>query len=410
MLLALPRKWAALPLLIGTCYMTQAQGVELGSFSFPFLRLIIAVGLVRLAMRREFERWTWHSLDKLIIIWGAWALLSAFWHRDPVSSLIFRCGLVYDYLGLYLLFRCFITDIQDVVMLSKMTAVILIPVAIAMIWEHAAAYNFFSFLGGVPETPVVRQGHIRAQGPFRHPILAGTVGGVMLPWMVGLKSVHPRLALCGAISCVAMVLASRSSGPVGSLFAGVAALVFWRYRFKMKALRWLAVAGYLLVDVVMEAPAYFLLARVDVVGGSTGWHRARLIQSTFEHLSEWWWAGTDYTRHWMPTGVSFSLEHTDIVNHYLRFGVIGGLPLMLLFIAVLASAFSSVGKTVKTLGHDAHSAFVIWCVGASLFANAVSCIGVSYFDQSVLFLLLTLAATVASLPPTPSPGDVGNGQ
>jgi hypothetical protein len=390
--------------------MTQAQGVELGAFSFPFIRLIVVVGLIRLVVRGEFQGWTWHLLDKLMVIWSAWALLSAVWHRDPASALIFRTGLVYDYMGLYLLFRCFIKDVQDIVILAKMTSVILLPVAIAMIWEHARAYNFFSFLGGVPEIPTVREGHIRAQGPFRHPILAGTVGGVMLPWMVGLKSAHPRLAMFGAISCVAMVLASRSSGPVGSLFAGIAAVVFWRYRFQMKALRWLAVAGYLLLDILMEAPAYFLLARVDVVGGSTGWHRARLIQSAFEHFSEWWWAGTDYTRHWMPTGVTFSLDHTDIVNHYLRFGVIGGLPLMLLFIAVLASAFSSVGKTVTTLGYDNRSGFIIWCVGASLFANAVSCIGVSYFDQSVIFLLLTLAATVASLRPIPSPADVVNAQ
>lgn len=408
LLLALPRRWAAFPLLIGTCYMTQAQGMEVGTFSFSLLRLLIAVGLARLAIRGEFSGLKLVTLDKLMILLSTWALLSSLWHKESISALVFRAGLVYDYLGLYLLFRCLFTDIKDLVRLYMMTAVVLMPIAIEMLWEHLASHNFFSYLGGVPAIPLVRGGHIRAQGPFRHAILAGTVGAVILPWMVGLKASHPRLALGGAASCVAMVLASRSSGPVGSLLAGVAALFFWRYRFQMRAFRWLAVAGYVLLDLIMEAPAYFLIARVDFVGGSTGYHRAALIKAAFAHLGEWWWAGTDYTRHWMPTGVSFSPAHTDITNHYIRMGVIGGLPLVFLFIAVLVSAFSQVGKSLQKLRHDSSSAFLVWCVGSSLFAHAVTCIGVSYFDQSFLFLILTLAATLVFVPPIPSPGYVAD--
>jgi len=38
-LLILPRRWAPLPLLIGTCYMTLGQGIELGPFSFTVVRI-----------------------------------------------------------------------------------------------------------------------------------------------------------------------------------------------------------------------------------------------------------------------------------------------------------------------------------------------------------------------------------
>jgi hypothetical protein len=151
--------------------------------------------------------------------------------------------------------------------------------------------------------------------------------------------------------------------------------------------------GYIALDVVMKDPAYFLIARIDLAGGSTGWYRARLIESAFEHLNEWWLAGTDYTRHWMHVAVTWSPNHTDITNHYLQMGVTGGLPLILLFIAILVKGFSFVGQTLRKPGDlPQENLFIIWAFGASLFAHASTFISVSYFDQSFVFLYLTLAA------------------
>ena len=53
----------------------------------------------------------------------------------------------------------------------------------------------------------------------------------------------------------------------------------------------------------MEDPIYFLMARIDISGGSQGYFRAQLIRSLIDHLSEWWLAGKDYTRHWMASGI-----------------------------------------------------------------------------------------------------------
>jgi hypothetical protein len=143
----------------------------------------------------------------------------------------------------------------------------------------------------------------------------------------------------------------------------------------------------------MKAPAYYLMGRVPLVPGSTGWHRARLIESAISHLSEWWVAGTDYTRHWMPSGVSWSPDHADITNHYIMMGIWGGLPLMLMFIIIIAKGFSYVGQILRTISDERlNTRFIIWALGASLFANAATMISVSYFDQSFLFLYLTIAS------------------
>ena len=143
----------------------------------------------------------------------------------------------------------------------------------------------------------------------------------------------------------------------------------------------------------MKAPVYYIIARINLVGGSTGWHRSALIESAFNHLQEWWFAGTDYTRHWMPTGVSWSPDHTDITNHYIQMGVIGGLPLMFLFIAILVKGFSFVGQTVgQSSDLPSETRFMVWALGSALFTHAATFISVSYFDQSYLFIYMTLAA------------------
>ena len=143
---------------------------------------------------------------------------------------------------------------------------------------------------------------------------------------------------------------------------------------------------------IMNDPVWFLLARIDLTGKSTGWHRAALIDAAIRYIGDWWLAGTDYTRHWMPTGVYWNQNHTDITNHYLKMGVWGGLPLMFAFIAIIAAAFTSVGKTLHLSSQESsRERFYIWILGAILFGHAVSFISVSYFDQSIVFFYLALA-------------------
>ena len=40
-LLALPRRWAPVPLLVGACYMTLGQGIDIGPFRFTVIRLLV---------------------------------------------------------------------------------------------------------------------------------------------------------------------------------------------------------------------------------------------------------------------------------------------------------------------------------------------------------------------------------
>jgi hypothetical protein len=392
LIIAMPRRWASLPLLVGACYMTLAQGVILGPFHFTVIRILVAVALVRVFIRGERLTGGLNLLDWTMLTWACWALISSAFHKDPSSELVFHLGLVYDACGMYFLLRVFSQSLDDVAALCRVTAFLLVPVAAEMVFERLMGYNLFSILGGLPEIPDIRDGKIRAQGPFQHAILAGTVGAVCLPLMMGLRQRYRKEAATGIIACTTMVFTSVSSGPIMSALMGIGALFMWRFRRNMRLVRWAAILGYIALDLVMQSPAYYILARIDLTGGSTGWHRAALIESALVHLGEWWIGGTDYTRHWLPTGIAWSADHTDITNYYIKMGVIGGLPLTILLVMLLVRGFSFVGQAVRErVDLSLDYRFMLWALGASLFAHTATMISVSYFDQSFVFLYLTLA-------------------
>uniref|UniRef100_A0A7V3N4U1 O-antigen ligase domain-containing protein n=1 Tax=candidate division CPR3 bacterium TaxID=2268181 RepID=A0A7V3N4U1_UNCC3 len=397
-LLVAPRKWAALPFLMAACYITVGQVIKIGPFHFTAIRILVAVGMLRLLLRSERPSGGLNGLDWLVILWGIIAISVTPFHKDPEATLINHLGRAYDTLGIYFLMRSFFRTSEEAKDLIKIIAILLVPVALEMLYEQMVNRNLFSFFGGVGEVPAFREGHFRSQGPFRHSILAGTVGAVCFPLMIGIwrnKALIPKL---GIGACLLMVVTSFSSGPWMSLIWGLIGLLVWRWRHRTREMLIVGIISYVLLDLVMKAPAYYLIARIDFTGGSTGWHRAYLIESSIKHINEWWLFGTDYTRHWMPTGVSWSPDHSDITNHYLMMGVIGGLSLMFFFITILWMGFRYVIKIIQSDSEKSYDEkFFVWCMGSSLFAHTVTMIGVSYFDQSFLFLYLVLAIIASSV-------------
>jgi hypothetical protein len=390
--MALHRHWAPIPLLASCCYMTIGQGVELGPVSLPVFRIILAVGLLRAILKRETVAGGINAIDKLMIAWAGWMVFASFFHAwMPGSGPVYASGFVFNVTVVYFLTRVWCRDLSELMAVMGMVAWLLLPVAVAMLVEHTHETNIFGLLGGVPEDVYVRNGAIRAQGPFQHPILAGTVGAVCFPLMIGIWRRHRASAIIGMAACVAMVFASNSSGPLMSLIMGVLALLVWFYRSALWVVRWAVIGAYVSAEILMTRPAYYLISKIDLTGSSTGWHRSRLIESALKHLSEWWAFGTDKTGHWMPYTLDATGQHADITNYYLFIGVIGGLPAMLLLVAIIWRAFVWVGDSVRTAsGALQEYRFMIWCLGAGLFAHAGTSLSVAYFDQSMTFFWLNI--------------------
>lgn len=391
LMLALPRRLAILPLLLGALYMTEGQVLQIGPASFTIPRLLVLVGFLRVLARGEGIAGGLGTVDKLILLWATVLIGTSAFHTS--DAWVYRSGIVWTELGCYFLFRIFMQELDEVHATFRLACLVMVPLAALMLLEKVTGQNAFSILGGVVSDSLVREGRVRASGPFAHPILAGTVGAACLAMAFAIRSTARWAWRAGLVAGAGIVVAATSSGPILMVAFTVLGIAGWVMRRYMRALRWSIVAGILALAAIMKDPVYFLMARVDISGGSQGYYRSQLIRSSIEHLSEWWIAGTDYTRHWMPTGIYANDRHADITNHFLAMGVMGGLPLMIVFVCILACSFRDVGR-VLIWYQDApmQDRFFVWVLGALLFGFFMNFWAITLFDQSVIFFYLSLAA------------------
>jgi hypothetical protein len=395
LLIALPRRLALLPIILTACYMTFGQQIVAGGLHFTILRVLVLVGCVRVVVRGEFHRLTWLRLDTMMIAWVLAGLVTYTILWGSSEALVNRLGLTYDALGLYFIFRFLLRDLNDVKRVGQLFAAALIPLALAMGVEKLTGRDPFCVFGGVPEVTEVREGVLRCQGPFAHPILAGAFGAACMPLFVGIwlqGKAHRWLASAGAICGMLITLFAGSSGPVATLAAGILGCALWPLRNSMKLVRWGIVALLIVLQVVMKAPVWFVFARFSIFSGSTGWHRSNLIDQTIVHFADWWLLGTKETFSWGVWG-------GDITNQFILQGVRGGLVTMILFICIVVISFSAIGRAVRAMrGKSRRTELLLWTLGAAIFAHVISFMSVSYFDQNIVswYLLLAIIATVVT--------------
>lgn len=401
-LVVLPRRFAVIPVVLAAAYTTRNAVLELGPANLSVLRILVLVGITRVLARGERVANGVNAADRLLLAWAILLIGTSMFHTSAAWT--YRIGMVLGELGVYFLCRVFVQDTDDVRRLFKVLSVALVPLAVLMLLEKYTGQNFFGFMGALSKVSM-REGHVRATGPFAHPILAGTVGATCVPMALCLWRKHRVRALIGLCGAAGIVFASTSSGPIMMLIFTWVALLMWKVRDGLRLIRWGTVAAIIALDIVMKDPVYFLMARIDITGGSTGWFRAQLIRSSVDHLGEWWAVGTDYTRHWMASGISANASSTDITNHLLAMGVMGGLPLLILFVLVLAMSFRAVGRALRQQeDRSSERSFLIWTLGAMLFAQVINFWSISLFDQSVSFFYLVLAMIGAiTLPVTAAP-------
>jgi hypothetical protein len=105
-----------------------------------------------------------NSLDWAMVLWMTALLTSSLFHRS--GALVYRLGYAFDTFGVYLLFRIFVSEWDDVVNIFKMVCVLIVPVAAVMLLEKLNGRNFFDMLGGSTWNAEFRNGHFQARGPF----------------------------------------------------------------------------------------------------------------------------------------------------------------------------------------------------------------------------------------------------
>jgi hypothetical protein len=395
LILTLPRRYAVVPILISACYMTLGQVLVIGGLHFTIYRIFLILGLIRILGRKEIYSIKINKIDKILIAWISVSTCLYIGVRGLSAVFDSNTGLAYGLLLNYILFRAIIRDIEDVIRTVELLAVIIIPLAVFFIYEMETGKNIFSALGGVQELSEIRDGRVRCQGPFRHPILAGTFGATTFPLFIGLWKCQTRkryLTASAILVTAIIVITSASSGALLAYLAGTVGLGCWHFKSHMRIIRWGIVVMLLSLHAVMKAPVWFLIARVsDLVGGG-GYHRSALIDAAIHHFSEWWLLGTTYTAHWMPYGITADPNNVDLTNQFIVEGVRGGVLSMGLFVWLIANLFKVVGIASNNMYENSdRRRFMIWSLGCVVFSHVVSMFSITYFDQTIMFWCLIIA-------------------
>jgi hypothetical protein len=387
----LPRKTAIVPMIIVACLIPSAQRIVLGGMDFSFVRIIALAGILRILIRKEYAGLKWMALDSAIVVWGVIGIMAQtlLW-GDPAVT-VARIGYTVETLGIYFFARVMLRDWESLRFLCKWLGIMALIVAPFILVEWLTRRNIFAVFGGVGPVTMMRDGRMRCQGAFSHPILAGVFWATLLP-LVAARLWDPRanryLVLASCAGCLWIVFASGSSTPIGTL---AAVFLGGAMYFARRYMGWIQVGvlcSLVFLHLVMKGPVWSLLAKTNVVGGSTGWHRYYLVDRAIANFGEWALWGTKATSHW-GTGL------WDITNQYVIEGVRGGLLLMLAFMFGLYMAFVYVGRAWRASGQNATKSVLSWCIGVSLFAHAAAFLGVSYFGQIIMLWYVTLAAAGA---------------
>jgi hypothetical protein len=363
------------------------QGILFMNCNFMVSRILVAFGLLAIIKRRDWRFVRKSAVDRLMVAWVVMAVLTYTVLCSSMDAFKNRLGFAMDTLGVYLVARCLCREYGDILVVLKLLVMLGWGVTASIIYEKSTGTNPFASLGGVPFITEVRDGQLRAQGPFPHALLAGFFGAYLLPISLGLKwAAHPPgkfLWMSGMICSVVITFCTACSGPILALAVGLGVALFWRWRSHAGKMFYAGIVLLGCLQLVMKSPVWSLLGRIKIFGGSSAYHRYAILDEALNHLGEWWLIGCQSTEHW-------GYVMWDITNGYLKQGVQGGLVTMVLFIAVIVMAFRLL-RRIYSLTWDEQASRLAWALCAALAGQSAAFLGMNVWGAARFIFILNLA-------------------
>lgn len=391
LVLVLPRRKAIAPFLFVFFTIPIQQVVVLGGFHFTALRFLILAGLVRRVISRKTPSDRFTGVDWAVVLWSISAAVCFCLEYRETGAVIRQIGNLVDTLGGFLVVRFLVPDGETMRRTLKTLAAISVVLGICMAYEQVGHRNVFGYVGYPSVEVVVRNGHVRS-GATLGCIHAGAFSGVLIPLFVWLwtDKKSRMTAYAGLVGAVVMVFTSHSTTSSLALMGSFVGLAFWPLRKQMRLVRWGLVCLLAGLHMVMKAPVWALIQRIDLTGSSSGTHRYMLMDMTIRHFSDWWLQGSKKYTTW-------GYDSWDLCNQFVAVAVLGGLLTLIFYIAIFKLSFGSIGKARKLVEGDRRQEFLLWCLGSSLFATVVAHFGINYMAQLIMgFFPLLASITVVT--------------
>jgi hypothetical protein len=380
----LPRRIAIGPFLIAFFTIPIGQVVVLGPFHFTPLRFLILAGLVRWALSRRLSSDRFSSMDWAVALWSISAAVCACLEWRETGEYVKQAGNLLDTLGGFLVVRFLIPDGETIRRTFKTLAAICSVFAVTMVIEQVKHVNVFGLLGGMSTEVAVRNGQIRSGATLGY-LYAGAFAGVLIPLFVWLwtKGKSRIAASAGLVGATVMVITSHSSTSLLAFGASLLGLALWPLRNRMRIIRWGLVCILVVLHMVMKAPVWALIQRIDLTGSSSGFQRYLLVDMTIRHFTDWWLIGT-------KAYVDWGYGTWDLCNQFVAVALTGGLLSLIFYIAIFACCFSALGNARKQAEGDRDQEWFLWCLGSSLFSTVVAHFGINYMAQLIMGFFTTV--------------------
>lgn len=388
-LLVTPRRFLLFPFIMAACFMPMNQRIIILALDFTLLRMLIVTGVLRMLIRGETGDIQWNRFDKLILCWVIIESLVYIVQQSTGSATITRAGVMFDSIGMYWLFRQAMRNWDDVFQAVKMFAIFAIITAPLIAWEKFQESSFFSIFG--PVAGAFHRGRYRAAGSFPHYIIMGCFWATLLPFYYARIKAGKQVALywLATLASLLSVYSSASSTPLFTIVAVVLFTRIYSYRMYGKVMFWGTCFVLFALHLIMKAPVWHLISRIDIFGGSTGYHRYFLFNNFINHMSEWFLLGTKSTAHW-------GHAQQDLTNQFVMEGVRGGMITLLIFMVVIYCAVKIPGKlSLQCVNPEIK--WMSWGICVAMLTHFVTFWGVSYFGQINMLLYFTLALVGFSL-------------
>ena len=392
LILALPRKKAVIPFLLAFFTIPVGQVLVVGSLHFTMLQVLILTVLGRMVAFRATaseKRFAggFNSFDKLIVAWALVSLTVFALQFAEMQAVIKGLGDLVISLGGYLAVRFLIPDRETVRRAVKTLAIVCVIQGACMLSEQVTHQNLFYSFGA--NQPTLRENHVRAEGALGT-LYGGTFAGVLLPFFLWLwTEKKSRLAACAGIAgATAMVFASYASTSWGAYGMSLFGLAFWPLRKKMRLVRWGLVVMLVALHLVMHGPVWSLLAKIDVTGGSSSYHRYYLVDNCIRHFSDWWLLGCKNYGDW-------GYDMWDLCNQFVVNALTGGLLTLVLYLMIFKKSFRTIGLARKQVEGNRRQEWLFWCLGSALFANVVAHFGINYMAHLSVCLYVLFVCIIA---------------
>jgi hypothetical protein len=396
LVLLLPRKYMMVPFTLFVIFTPFGQQVYVAGAHLFTDRIVILIGLARMVMTKftsdeEIVPWGLNSIDKMFLASTCFGAIATVLLFREMGAVVNQVGALWDAIGGYFLIRFMIQDKEDIARFIKILAGSLLVLATTMLNETIRGQNVFGFIGGRLAI-TVRDGAIRAQGPFAGPIVAGTFGATALCFFVWLWKTNrsKTFAVVGIIGCTVVAFTSNSSTPLLAYMASLMGLSMWFLRRQMRIIRWGIVITLISLHLVMKVPVWFLINHVDLIAGNSGFHRAMLVNDLIVNFKEWWLVGVETTKNW-------GWDMWDQANQFVAVGETGGLLALIFFIWMISKSFGWLGGARKIVNGDTKKEWELYLLAAVLFSYVVSFFGISFSRGAEVCPWYALFAMIAVL-------------